>query len=526
MKDLAFFRRQIGDGEEDFDETRDGGKIRTTYPKPLAKYRIQVEGYNLSIEEPYFWMLNYLRWFHSFTHIDKITDIFSASEHSAFFGASQQRLGIQQDRISQYLATIGKMVRELFQLVREMRILDERMGYYHDSYTDSVSAESAEITLKGIWVDLVEQGAKNPASVYGMAREVQFTTLPDLFFATHPKKQEDVDITVDRDRSDFNRKVREVLKRKLRSYLAWKETTFEELKNRRVFTLKYLRQHFEIIRMYMGWVKPYLKTVLRMSMDQDKLESPDLISAFETSMIEVEILARKAAKEKVTLHGEEVQVWQVIVPHFYFRTRPEMSYVQEGYQKGPLHVGRVEITLRCYAWTDKEIELYKEMRKQEDIYLMGFVDESVRAAMDALGDELMRYLQEAGEDMPALKERYGHGGSSAGGHGGNGDHGGHNGHEGHHGNGGHGGNGDYGGHGSSGHNGHGHSLMGPKTFLGAFGEMLGIYSASGKRPKKPKVDKHALEHVESIKKSSGESVKGTMWGIYHHFKKQHGMLNW
>ena len=57
-------------------------------------------------------------------------------------------------------------------------------GYYSDSYdADSKSRESAEITLKGIWVDMVEQGAKNPASVYGMAREVQFTTLPDLFFS-------------------------------------------------------------------------------------------------------------------------------------------------------------------------------------------------------------------------------------------------------------------------------------------------------------------------------------------------------
>ncbi|MBI2138754.1 hypothetical protein HYU13_04145 [Candidatus Woesearchaeota archaeon] len=484
MKDLAFYRNQIGDGGEDFDEVREGEPIQTTYPKPLAKYRIHVEGYNLSIEEPYFWMLNYLRWFHSFASIDKITDIFSASEHSAFFGASQQRLGIQQDRISQYLATIGKMVRELFQLVREMRILDERMGYYFDSYTQSRSAESAEITLKGIWVDLVEQGAKNPASVYGMAREVQFTTLPDLFFATHPKKQEDVDVTVDAERGDFNRKVREVLKRKLRSYLAWKEATFDELKNRRIFTLKFLRQHFEIIRMYMNWVKPYLKNVLRLSMDQDKLESPDLISAFETSMIEVEIMAKKPLKEKVHTGGKEVTVYQVILPHFYFRTRPEMSYVQEGYQKGPLHVGRVEITLRCYAWTDKEIELYKEMRKQEDIYLMGFIDESIRAALDSLGDELMRYLEEAGDSNVRQRTKEEHKAEKDG-------------HDEHH----------------------------LKTMFSTFGEMFGFYSTM-KRPKKPKKNHHEAEEIEHIKGKAGKDVKSTLWGIYQHFKKHHGMLNW
>ena len=181
------------EGIEISEEFRQSRKS-TGFPKPARRYRLHYEGYNISIEEPYFWVLHYLRYFGGFPRVDKITDVFAAAENSAFFGQSQQKLGAQQDKVSQFLATIGKMVRELFQLVREMRILDERLSYYADSFTSSPSAESAEITLKGIWVDLVEQGAKNPASVYGMAREVQFTTLPDLFFATHPKKQEEVDL--------------------------------------------------------------------------------------------------------------------------------------------------------------------------------------------------------------------------------------------------------------------------------------------------------------------------------------------
>ena len=192
--------KKFGFSEEEMAEQTRGIFIKTGFPKPDRRYRLHYEGYNISIEEPYFFILHYLRYYSGFPYIDKITDIFAAAENSAFFGASQQRLGLQQDKVSQFLATIGKMVRELFQLVRELRILDERLSYYYDSFTTSRSSESAEITLKGIWVDLVEQGAKNPASVYGMAREVQFTTLPDLFFSTHPKKQEDVDDVVERER--------------------------------------------------------------------------------------------------------------------------------------------------------------------------------------------------------------------------------------------------------------------------------------------------------------------------------------
>ena len=370
---------------------------KTGFPKPHNSYRIILETFNQSIEESYFWMLDHLRQTMGYANIDKITDIFSASEHSSFFGAAWQRIGLQQDKVSQFLATIGKMVKELFQLVRELRILDERLSYYEDSYAGTRSSESAEITLKGIWIDMVEQGSKNPASVYGMARELQFITLPDLFFSTHPQTKDEVDHIVDT-KIDFNRKVREVLKRKLRSYLEWKRHTHSELKTKRQFTLKYLRQHYDIIRMYIQWVKPYLKNIKRLQLI-DRTKSPDLLSTFEGSILEIEILASKLPQE-LRPHDwprKNKEVRSCILAHFDFRTRPSMGYQQEGYQKGPLHVGRLEMTLRAYAWTEDEIKKYLDMKEREDFELMFEIDQSLKAAMDALGEELETYLREAGE---------------------------------------------------------------------------------------------------------------------------------
>jgi hypothetical protein len=460
--------------EEVAEQTR-GTYITTGYPKPARRYRLHYEGYNISIEEPYFYILHYLRYYSGFPYIDKITDVFAAAENSAFFGASQQRLGLQQDKVSQFLATIGKMVRELFQLVRELRILDERLSYYYDSFDGaSRSRESAEITLKGIWVDLVEQGAKNPASVYGMSREVQFTTLPDLFFSTHPLKQEDVDDVVDTERGAFNRKVKEVLKRKLRTFLAWKEHTFEEVKNRRKFTLKFLRQHYEIIRMYMQWVRPYLRNIQRLQLDQSKTETPDLVIAFESSMIEVELLARKPGPKV-----GDVTVSECLLLRYLFRTRPEMSYSQE-YQRGPLHLGRVEIDFRTYAWTDKEIDSYKKLRQQEDFQLLGIIDGSVKAAMESLGDELMRYLEEAGEEMvpkEASKDQK-------------------------------------------------ISFFSPYTSIfKGFSDMFGASKApKASRPKKMTATEAMKMDLARVK-AEGD-VKQKSWLIYHHFKKHHHMLNW
>src|SRR3989338_6246225 len=102
---------------------------KTGFPAPFKTYRLLWELYDLSIEETYYWVLDFIQ--ENFSLVDKLEDSFAAAENSAFFGVSQQRLGAQQDRVSQYLATIGKMVKELFQMVRELRILDERLTYYN-----------------------------------------------------------------------------------------------------------------------------------------------------------------------------------------------------------------------------------------------------------------------------------------------------------------------------------------------------------------------------------------------------------
>lgn len=475
--------------------------VKTGFPEPKLNYRVIHQIFNQSIEENYFWTVEFLRTHEAYHDILKITDMFSASEHSAFFGSAQQRLGLQQDKVSQFLATIGKMVKELFQLVREIRILDERLGYYEDSLdAKSKTRESAEITLKGIWIDLVEQGSKNPASVYGMARELQFTTLPDLFFSLHPMKIEEVDGMVAR--LDFNRKVKEVLSRKIRTYLQWKVTTYDEIKNRRIFTIKYLRQHFDIIRMYMHWVKPYLRNIRRLQL-MNQTNSPDLISAFEGSLVEIEILAKKMPTNfrlgRQLLTNEKYSA--VILLHFSYRSTPQMAYNQE-YNRGPLHVGKTALTLRAYAWDDKKIKEYMKMKEEEDLELLSIVDGSVKAALEALGDELQRYLNEAGSQEtfaggPGKKGEKGHGASA--------------GKEGH------------------GEKGQGKPSGLAEPFLAVakgFGEVLkplGFGMGS-----KDKGDGHHMsKQVEdNEEKAAGKVASDGCYQIYKEFKKKNGMVHW
>lgn len=451
--------------------------IEVDFPKTKKRYIITLDSFNASIEEAYFWMYNFMKIDLSFFKIDKILDLFSASESSSFFGSMQQRLGIQQDKVASYLATVGKLVKDLFQMVRELRFIDERLEYYEASYSDIVSVyEPAEITLKGLYIDMVEGATKNPASVYGLAKDLQFTTLPDLFFSITARDSKDIGKKVDS--LDFNKPLKNVLKRKLFTFLKWKEETHKELKSRRQFMLKYLRQHFAIIKMYMSWIKPYLRNIKRITMDASRNETPDLISAFESSTVEIEILGQ-------SLPQGNKDYKSCVLLHFYYRTMPQMNYTTQDYQhRGPLHVGEITITWRAYAWNDEDIANFKRMRMMEEFELIGTIDESLKAAMDALGDTFFDYLEEAGESVDRAEEETSNKTNKP-------------------------------------------SQTAAEPFVSLFGGFKDIFHAFvPEKEKKNKVSQKVVFRINKEKGSAMGGAKAKSWLLYKAFKKSHRCLAW
>lgn len=372
------------------------------YPMPKSKYYMVYETPHQSIEPIYFWCLGHLTYDWGFPIVHKITDIFTASQHSSFYGAAAQRLGLAQDKVSQYMAAIGKMTKDLFQLVRELRWIDERKQYYDDSDKGYQGAEQA---LKGLWADMVDGvvgGQRTTSNIFSMAQQLQFAALPDLFFSVSVVKaavdletgkpmEGAVDRIVEEKAGSYNKVVRNVLKRKLYQFLIWKIQTFKEMVQRRRFTLDYLRQHWTVIKMYMTWVKPYIKHIKQLGADVSKLSSAELISSFEGSLVEIEILAQKIPE------GNK-DTFTCVLETFQYRTRPSMPFTQEGgFHRGPLHLGETKIFWRAYSWTEKEIQAFINMKEKEDFELIKSIDESIKAAMDALGDDLDKYLKEAEE---------------------------------------------------------------------------------------------------------------------------------
>ena len=325
---------------------------------------------------------------------------------------------------------------------------------------------------------MVEGGTQNPDSVYGLSNQLGFRPLADLFFIVNPKKSEDVDKEVEK--QDINRKLKEVLSRKLKNYLVWKEHTWKEVKYRKSFALKYMEQHYNVMRMYMEWVKPYLKSAKRLQERSGALDKPELISAFENAIIEISVLAKKPSGKANSC----------ILVNISYEVKPLMQFQQDSYQhKGPIHVGRAEIELRSYGWTDKEIDAYVKIKEEETFKLLGELDRSLKETIDALGDDVKKFLEEAKQnrlkgEIEEKEEKEEKGKSK------------------------------------------GSGILEPFESLGkGFGEIARAF-APMKKGSGVYVSKSDLDEIKNDKEKAAGIASDEMWIMYKNFKKSHGMLSW
>lgn len=381
---------------------------------------------SVSIEESYYWVLRFIKGkqpVESFRgkgldaggfglnalEVYKLKDVFDASVSSSFHGQIGSKISAVQQQVTNTLSQIGQLTKSLFPIVREIRIMDERLEFYRKSFSKEQSDEARqnEVALKSTWIEVVEQGMQNPNSVYSMATKLGFITLPDLFFSINPHGE-----TCEEQRKrlsklleqiskehELNDKVRNALEKKLIQYYTWKEKTHIEMQHTWKFRIKNLRQHYNVIRLYMSWLKPYLTTLKQLQMKQDEA-SPDIVGAFETSKLELELVGDCLESKSKKYHG-------YLLVRMTYVTRPEMSYTQSG-QRQPVHCGRMDIEIEPYVATKEEFEFYKEHTDKEALkYFSGEevnMIKDIEEAMKSLGEDVEGYLREAETGTREKKE--------------------------------------------------------------------------------------------------------------------------
>lgn len=449
---------------------------------PKRGYLLRFDQPQSGVEANYYWILRFMKELGHFGlglsgsegQVIKLKDLHTAGTTSAYWGAVAQKRSIQQEKATQLMMTIGKMLKDSFQVLRELRIMDERLELYERGSKDDLDSENA---LKDVWITVVEKGTQNPSSVYGMATKVGFVTLPQLFTKAYPKTIDEVEKEVAGFKG-INKLLRDTLAKKLKQYMVWRTKTFSELKTRKRFMLGYLRQHYNAIRVNMNWLRPYLRDIQQLQ-QKGTLADEDIASSFETSKIELELLGKKFKYTTTTEEGyieehEFKKYFPCLLVKINFLAIPQMYYTKDQ-QRGPMHVGRTELMIKGYVATQEQIDHYKKKQEEEDIEMLG----SYAEALGALEEDLIKYLKEGGEIIDAAKEE----------------------------------------------------IEQPQKLLSPItGIFSGFKELFGMKPKPKTEEKPEIRlslRQEKIEKKAAEGEAATLaWTLYKVFKKGHGMITW
>lgn len=135
--------------------------------------------------------------------------------------------------------------------------------------------------------------------------------------------------------------------------------------------------------MYVSWAKPYLKAVKKLQDSEKLLNKPDLVTSFETSVMEVVLDA--FPKEEGVGFGDLKPVARLT---FEQTTSPGEVY-QRNYQRGFVHRGRVRIVLEGWVY---KVSAYAEERAKSDDDLISFLARNVDESIESMKEDLVKVM--------------------------------------------------------------------------------------------------------------------------------------
>lgn len=333
---------------------------------PAAEHRIVYDSSSETLEPIYFWLLDFLDKVYS-DGVDKLIDNFSSSPGGGHFADLMQRTSQMQQEASRVLGTVNNILKGVINLIYDLKEFKIRLSHYDSAKSsDKDKAQSALLALKQIWMDKVDilrgQGSINAMS----SGNLQFVTLRDAFMMVNSIK--------DVDELDLNDRVKRVLKPRVQEFFEWKIRSEQELRKRFEIEKIYLKSQIEALKLNARWAKPYLKAAQQLMQSNKLSSSPGMITAFNTIMLELDLLGKMAINVKELcaetppfLPREFVKMknlkkfYSVIVLDFNFRGIP--NKFGQNYTFG----GRVDVNFRGYAMSEEEIIILKHKLEENDM---------------------------------------------------------------------------------------------------------------------------------------------------------------
>jgi len=356
---------------------------------PMEQHILVYDAFSQTLEPVYFWLLEYING--AYGGADKLVDTFAASAGSGHFAEMQGRATRMQEEAMKILQTTGMITKSIIQIIYDLKEFRIRLAHYDDYNGSEGSAKGAALlSLKQIWMDNVDM-KRGGSAIKMLAQNFDYVTLIDAFMALDSVKSVD--------KLDLNDRVKRILQQRYSEFERWVVESERELRKRFDIERLHLRNQVNTVKLYSKWVRPYFKAAREL--EQKTEHNTDIINAFNTSVLELVILAKgrynynsDIAKGELpkALKGMKVRGCRsVTLLEFRFRSVPDRSDQKGGYN----FRGRVEVKFTSYALNEDEMKVLKEQVQEDsfgDVFrlVQGATDES----LDLLKDDIEQFLEE------------------------------------------------------------------------------------------------------------------------------------
>jgi len=330
------------------------------------------------------------------------------------------------------MRTINAIVKSIINLLYDLKQFDIRLKNYDDLKSkDPEVKKNAVWGLKSIWLTEVDAAQKGLGSINSLVQNLQFVTLRDAFMTVPVEdwyvpsastkqiseiKSKAANFIKGMDLSDI---VKRVLAPRIQEFIEWLYLSEKELRSRREIEKAYLRSQVDSLKLYTRWTRPYLIAVQKLIPAEFKelqrfkdigLEPSIAPTSFHVIWMYLELMAKQKAKltitkpivgdvGEITLEDESNRPYAVVEVRMCFRSTPVTATGARG-ERGYGFTGKAVVLFSGYVMQKKHLDLLEQWKDDE---ILDLVDRMTKETLDALADDLKKYLEE--KPVPEKEEK-------------------------------------------------------------------------------------------------------------------------
>ena len=395
---------------------------------PVIQHELIHDAFGETMEPDYYWMLDFMREGLGY-EMEKSQDFFAASEASGYFSELGGKRTAMESRIAGergLFVTINFLIKSIINLLYDLKTFDLRLKHYDDLKAKDKDVKKAAMeALKGVWLNEVDK-QKGNAAIDILAQQLNFITLRDSFMIipVHDWYAADADskkigdikekIVKNVGSMDLTDVVKRILAPRTKEFIDWLYLSDRELRMRQKVEKAYLKAQVNAIKLYTAWARPYLISAQKLIPAECKelqkkhkelgLSPAAIPTPFHALFMYLEIIGAKAAKiepvkmpgyrrEELKLADENNRPNHVVEIRFAFRGTPITVQGAKG-ERGYGYTGKKVIAFVGFVMQKKHLDLLKEWKDDE---VLEFIDAMTKESLDALHDDLHKYLEEEPE---------------------------------------------------------------------------------------------------------------------------------